>query len=65
MGKVVLHKINKNCGNCTLWCGDRKIDPLRKCIEVETGTKGKCSKTLGTAFYNSTCNNHDLHPACK
>ena len=65
MAKKTLWKSNKNCGNCVYWCGDRNIEPIRKCIIVETGTKGKCSAGYGIMAEHAACNKHELHPACK
>ncbi len=65
MGKMTLNKINKNCGNCAYWCGERTIDTIRKCVVVETGTSGKCGKKLAPMLYNAACNNYELHPICK
>ena len=65
MAKVTLWKSNKNCGNCAYWCGVRQLEPNRKCIIVENGTKGKCSANLSTTADHACCNKHELHPVCK
>lgn len=65
MGKVALWKTKKNCGNCIYWCGDREINHIRKCIEVDSSGKGTCSLTHGPRQWNATCPKHEMHGVCK